>query len=361
MNECFDGIYKGRRVLITGHTGFKGSWLSLWLKKMGAEVYGFSLAPPTQPSHHEILNVGFAESIENICSYEKLMEAVNNFKPDILFHLAAQPLVRQSYNAPVETFETNIMGTVHVLEAIRKTNLVKAAILITTDKCYENKEWIRGYNEGDRLGGHDPYSASKACAELVISSYENSFFKNTDILVASCRAGNVIGGGDWAEDRLIPDVVRAASNKRAVLVRNSGAIRPWQHVLESLSGYLLLGQRLLDKNKDCVGAWNFGPFEEENCSVKDVIMYAQNEWDAVDVEWGEENTGPHETTRLNLDSTKANEQLQWLPVWNSVELTIIKTINWYREFYENNMSISEKQLCEYIDAAREKGLVWAPK
>jgi len=281
----FNNIYKNKKVLITGHTGFKGSWLALWLKELGAEVIGYALKPPTTPSHYELLtqqptdNLNIISIEGDIRNYIKLNEIFQSYKPEIVFHLAAQPLVRYSYINPVETFETNVMGTINVFEACRNCESVRAIVNITSDKCYENKEWVWGYRESDPMGGYDPYSASKGCAELVTSAYRNSFFTPsyplTDspprVLLASARAGNVIGGGDWADDRLIPDIMRATAKNESVIIRNPKATRPWQHVLEPLSGYLLLGQKLLEGRKEFAGGWNFGPDDESNITVENLI------------------------------------------------------------------------------------------
>ncbi len=357
MHECFDGIYKDRKVLITGHTGFKGSWLSLWLQKMGADIYGYSLDVPTIPSHYNELHCSFPETMDDICNYGSLQNVITEFEPEIVFHLAAQPLVKFSYDSPRKTFETNVMGTVNVLEAIRQSNSVKVSIIITTDKCYENNELYHGYQEDDRLGGHDPYSASKACAELAVSSYVRSFDKSSNTLIASCRAGNVIGGGDWANDRLIPDIVRAASENKAVIIRSPEAVRPWQHVLESLSGYLLLGQRLLENNSEYVGAWNFGPTQEGNKTVRDVVNLAAQEWSQIAVEY-DDRAGPHEAHLLMLNCEKAQKKLNWIPVWDSAGTSISKTISWYKEYYRSKTILTESQLYEYIDAAKRKGVIW---
>ena len=273
----FRGVYKGKKVLVTGHTGFKGSWLSLWLIKLGAKVIGYALEPPTNSNHFELLNLDMVSIIGDIRDRDRLNAIFKKYKPEVVFHLAAQPLVRYSYINPVETFETNVMGTINVFEACRITESVKAIVNITSDKCYENKEWIWGYRESDPLGGYDPYSASKGCAELVTSSYRKSFFnpedysKKHNTLLASARSGNVIGGGDWGKDRLIPDIVRAISKNEKLYIRNPKATRPWQHVLEPLSGYLFLGQMLLEGKTEFADAWNFGPNEGCHTDVETVV------------------------------------------------------------------------------------------
>ena len=276
-STLFNGIYNNKTVLVTGHTGFKGSWLCFWLIQMGAKVIGYSLEPPTSPNHFELLNLDMVSVIGDIRDSNRLNAVFAQYQPEIVFHLAAQPLVRLSYKEPVETFETNVIGTLKVFEACRNTKSVRAIVNITSDKCYENKEWVWGYRENDPMGGYDPYSASKGCAELVTSSYRNSFFnvneygKSHNVLLASCRAGNVIGGGDWAKDRLMTDIMVAVSEGKKVVIRNPRATMPWQHVLEPLSGYLMLGQKLLEGKKEFAQAWNFGPGEQGAITVKEVV------------------------------------------------------------------------------------------
>ena len=276
-STLFNGIYNNKTVLVTGHTGFKGSWLCFWLIQMGAKVIGYSLEPPTSPNHFELLNLDMVSVIGDIRDSDKLNAVFAQYQPEIVFHLAAQPLVRLSYKEPVETFETNVIGTLKVFEACRNTKSVRAIVNITSDKCYENKEWVWGYRENDPMGGYDPYSASKGCAELVTSSYRNSFFnvneygKSHNVLLASCRAGNVIGGGDWAKDRLMTDIMVAVSEGKKVVIRNPRATMPWQHVLEPLSGYLMLGQKLFEGKKEFAQAWNFGPGEQGAITVKEVV------------------------------------------------------------------------------------------
>lgn len=374
----FNNIYIGKRVLITGHTGFKGSWLALWLKELGAEVIGYALQPPTNPSHFDLLtNTSTLQSsnpfdlvsiVGDIRDSSKLTEAVQTYKPKIIFHLAAQPLVRYSYINPVETFEANVMGTINVFEACRQTESVKAIVSITSDKCYENREWVWGYRENEPMGGYDPYSASKGCAELVTSSYRNSFFNpshplilspsHNSILLASARAGNVLGGGDWAEDRLIPDIMRAVGKNEKVIIRNPHASRPWQHVLEPLSGYLMLGQRLLEGKSEFAEGWNFGPDDESNITVEDVVSCIKSEWDRVDYEIRSSKDNPHEAGLLKLDCSKAHSKLKWKPVWD-IKKTFAITARWYKEFYENGNIVSLNDLHEYIeDAVVEKKLEW---
>jgi CDP-glucose 4,6-dehydratase len=360
----FGGVYKKRKVLLTGHTGFKGSWLALWLKNIGADVTGYSLDPPSTPNHYDLLNLDIASFIGDIRDPKNLQEIFFSVQPEIVFHLAAQPLVRSSYNNPVETFETNVMGTINVLEAARQTGSVRAIVNITSDKCYENREWIWGYRENDPMGGYDPYSASKGCAELAANSYRNSFFNPDDyeikhhILLASARAGNVIGGGDWAEDRLIPDIMRAAGKKEKVIIRNPHATRPWQHVLEPLSGYLMLGQKLLEGKKEIAGGWNLGPNDVSNMCVEDVVSHVRSGWEKVDYEIRGGPDFPHEASFLKLDCSKAHTKLKWRPVWD-IDKTLEMTVRWYKEFYENGRILSFQDLEGYIMDAVAKRLVWA--
>lgn len=355
----FNNIYKGKRVFITGNTGFKGSWLSLWLINQGANVFGYSLEIPTNPSHHDILNLDIETVFGDIRDFQKLNQSLKSFRPDIVFHLAAQPIVRISYKNPVETFETNIIGTVNLLEASRKLDSVRVIVNITSDKCYENKEWIWGYRENDALGGHDPYSTSKGCAELVTTSYRRSFFPTDDYmkkhhtLISSVRAGNIIGGGDWGEDRLVPDIMRATSKNEKTIIRNPQSTRPWQHVLEPLSGYLLLGQRLLEGKKEFSGAWNFGPNEEGHKNVLTVVKELKNHWDKIDFQMNKTGDESHEAILLKLDCSKAHVKLDWKAIWDS-SVTIASTAQWYREFYEANRVLSQEQLDDYIESARQK-------
>lgn len=361
-HKLFNGIYHGKRVFITGHTGFKGSWLALWLVQMGAIVKGFSLKPNTSPSHWKLLDLDIESVYADIRNRNTLEQELKMFNPDIVFHLAAQPLVRHSYKNPFETYETNVLGTLALFEACRKTESVKAIINISTDKCYENKEWLWGYRENDRLGGYDPYSSSKACSEIMTSSYRRSFFnidkfgKTHNVLLATVRAGNVIGGGDWAEDRLIPDIMKAAAKGESVFIRNPHATRPWQHVLEPLSGYLLLGQHLLNKKKSFAEAWNFGPDENSNSSVKDVTFYLMKEWNSIRTEFDEGSSDFHEATLLMLDCSKARKLLRWEPVWKNQVFS--KTAEWYNEYYSNNKILSREQLYDYINDAEKSNSIW---
>jgi len=354
----FSGIYKGKRVLVTGHTGFKGSWLSLWLQKLGAEVSGMALPASTTPNHHALLALQVEEHIQDIrdaAAVEKIMAAV---KPEIVFHLAAQPLVRRSYRDPLETYSTNVMGTANVLEACRKTPAVRAIVAITTDKCYENLEIDRGYDETDRLGGHDPYSASKAAAELVITSYRKSFFSTQGAaLLASARAGNVIGGGDWSEDRLIPDLARAVAAQQPLVIRSPKATRPWQHVLEPLAGYLRIGQLLLEGQREAAGAYNLGPDDASNQSVETVLNALAKNWPAV--HWQlDAAPQPHEAKLLHLKSDKAKRELGWQGIW-SLEQCLAATAEWYRAYIDNKSVLTAGQLDDYIAAAKSVGAPWA--
>jgi CDP-glucose 4,6-dehydratase len=363
MKNLFKNIYHEKKVLVTGHTGFKGSWLCCWLKLMGASVSGYSLAPNTDPSHITLLNPVINEKIDDINNRNSLESYINKIRPDIIFHMAAQPLVRLSYEDPVYTYSTNIMGTVNLLEATRLAESVKAVIIVTSDKCYENREWLWGYRENDPMGGYDPYSSSKGCTELVTSSYRNSFFhindyeKKHSTLIASTRAGNVIGGGDWADDRLIPDIVRAVEKNEPIMIRNPFATRPWQHVLEPLSGYLLLGQKLLEKEKACADGWNFGPASEEILNVQEVVELSSRHWDRISYEITADINAPHEAKLLKLDCSKANTLLKWLPVWTA-EDAIHYTIDWYKKYYENNSINTESDIKSYVDEAGKKKLVW---
>lgn len=310
-------FWQNKRVLVTGHTGFKGSWLTLWLQSMGANVCGIALAPPTAPALFDLLDLAahMEHNVVDIRHYEQVFQVMAAFQPEIIFHMAAQPLVRLSYQQPVETYATNVMGTVHVLEAARHVGSVKAIVNITTDKCYENREWAWGYREDEPMGGHDPYSNSKGCAELVSSAYRKSFMQQAGIAMATVRAGNVIGGGDWALDRLVPDILKALQDQQPVQIRNPNAIRPWQHVLEPLSGYLLLAERLYENGQQDAEGWNFGPRDEDAQPVQWIV-------DKLCKAWGNHATWslqpgehPHEANYLKLDISKARQRLHWVPRW----------------------------------------------
>ncbi len=328
--------YKNKRVFITGHTGFKGSWLWLWLHQLGAEIKGYSLPPVSEQSlFNQINGDEFGDSVlANILDKTRLEKDLLSFEPDFVFHLAAQPLVRLSYNLPVETFEVNAIGTANVLNAVRSLGNPCVVVCITTDKVYENKEWHYPYRETDRLGGYDPYSASKACAELIISSYRNSFFNPNAYSshkksIASARAGNVIGGGDWAKDRIIPDIINALQNNTPIPVRNPKSIRPWQHVLEPLAGYLQLGQKMLEEPIKFADAWNFGPYNEDNLTVEELVTIAIETWGSGSMEKILTPDAPHEAGLLKLDINKTIHDIGWKPRMNASE-AISTTIQWYR-------------------------------
>lgn len=360
--ELFGGIYRDKRVFITGHNGFKGSWLVLWLTRMGAIVKGYSLSPPTIPNHWELLGLEIESVYGDIRDNNKLENEILNFQPDIVFHLAAQAIVRYSYEHPVETYETNAIGTLKLFEACRKAKSVRAVINVTSDKCYENKEWVYGYRENDAMGGYDPYSSSKGCSELVTAAYRNSYWNldkydvDHEVLLASCRAGNVIGGGDWGPDRLIPDIVKAISKGEIVQIRSPHASRPWQHVLDPLSGYLLVGQKLLEKNKSVAKSWNFGPSDDGCLYVKDVIEIMQKLWPELKVNY-DNSSQLHEARMLKLDCSQAHMELKWKGVWGRDRL-FINTVNWYRDYIYSGTVQSYSQFEEYISDAVEQKLVW---
>ncbi len=340
-------FWRGKKVFITGHTGFKGSWLSLWLQDMGASVKGYALEPNTIPNLFTKANVAqnMVSEIGDITDLNLITESMTEFNPEILIHMAAQPLVRLSYKDPVLTYATNVMGTVNVLEAARKCTNLKAIVSVTTDKCYENKEWAWGYREYEPMGGHDPYSSSKGCAELVTAAYRKSFFNENDTaLLASARAGNVIGGGDWAEDRLIPDILRAFEKNEPVIIRNPLSTRPWQHVLEPLSGYLVLAQHLFDEVSSFAEGWNFGPKDEDCKPVSWILDTMVNKW-GCGAKWElDQNNNPHEAGFLKLDCSKAAMHLNWSPKWN-LEYTLESIINWHQN-YLSQKNIQEQCLLE---------------
>lgn len=353
----FNDIYLGRRVLLSGHTGFKGSWLALWLQELGAMVTGVALDPATDPNHWTLLRLDTDDRRLDVRNAGALASVVSEAQPEIVFHLAAQPLVRRSYREPLETWSTNVMGTANLLEACRQTSSVRAIVIVTTDKCYENREWPWGYRENDRLGGHDPYSASKAGAELVAASFRDAFFNTPGSpATATARAGNVIGGGDWSEDRLIPDLVRAISAKQSMEIRSPNATRPWQHVLESLSGYLILGQRMFEGQRDFADAWNFGPEPEGNRKVAEVLGHVAKFWP--EMSWHTtDQPRPHEANLLYLDSAKAHSLLQWRPVWR-LDQALAATADWYRAWLQDGRVESRKQIAAYVDSAVQAKAAW---
>ena len=371
MDHLFGGVYQGKTVLLTGHTGFKGAWLALWLQLLGARVIGYALPPMTEPSFFRLANLqeGITHVEGDIRNADQVRDVLKQYQPQMVFHLAAQSLVRYSYNQPVETYTTNVLGTVNVLEAIRMTPSVRACINVTSDKCYENREWPYAYRENDAMGGFDPYSSSKGCAELITAAYRSSFFLNgatRPVRLASARAGNVIGGGDWAQDRLIPDSIRALMGGQAVMVRNPHAIRPWQYVLEPLSGYLWLGACLWSKPSGFDEAWNFGPHCTSNLPVFQVVNHVVTMWGsgAWEQAAGGQHSEPHEARTLSLDITKAKLRLGWEPVF-SVEQAIAETINWYRVQYRNPESdvraFSSEYIARYVQAAMKKDALWTAK
>lgn len=356
LNEAF----QGRRVLVTGHSGFKGSWLARWLHRLGAEVCGYALKPCTQPNHWEAQGLkGVRSILGDIRDQDTLLACFREFQPEVVFHLAAQPLVRQSYRDPVETYSTNVMGTLQVFEACRAVESVRAIVNVTSDKCYENKEWLWGYRENEPMGGFDPYSASKGCSELLTASYRNSYFdpdqygQTHQTLMASCRAGNVVGGGDWSEDRLIPDLIRSTTSGQPVSIRCPQAIRPWQHVLEPLHGYMKVACELLKGQVSYATAWNFGPQEESSVSVENIAKYSQHCWDAIRYNVTPHADHPHEATWLMLDSSKARIELHWSPVWNWQE-TLDRTIQWYRQFHKDRVINTEVDLDTFERELKKK-------
>lgn len=359
LSKLFYGIYRGKRVLVTGHTGFKGSWLSMWLTIMGAQVSGISLEPNTDPSHWDLLNLDIDSHIQDIRDIKGLKRIVEDIQPEIVFHLAAQPIVRLSYDQPHETYETNVMGTINLLEVVRANPSIQAVVVVTSDKCYDNKEWDWGYRENEAMGGKDPYSSSKGCAELIVASYRHSYFSggSCKTLIASARAGNVIGGGDWAQDRILTDIVLAAKDSKQVLLRNPNATRPWQHVLEPLSGYLALGAKLLNGESSYADAWNFGPHQSNNVSVQELVTESGKSWSEISLSI-DKGTHPPEANFLMLDSTKAMKRLKWSPVWDFSE-TVTNTIAWYRSFYQNGVVLSPENLKKYVEDAQSQGVSWS--
>lgn len=361
MNPSF---WEGRRVFVTGHTGFKGSWLALWLQSLSAEVTGFALSPPTDPSLFEIANVAAGmQAIEgDIRDLPHLFDAMASCRPEIVFHMAAQSVVRNSYADPIETYSTNVMGTVNLLEALRRLSGRTALVNVTSDKCYENLEWVWGYRENDRLGGADPYSSSKACAELATESFIRSFFKVTEkksgeTIVATARAGNVIGGGDWTPHQLVPEIVAAFRDKRSPVLRNPRAVRPWQHVLDCLHGYLVLAEKLLEAGQSYSGSWNFGPSSTLGVSVGSVVEKMITKWPgAKSWTWDRDpDSHPHEAGLLRLDSSKANCELGWMPLL-SLEQALDWVSEWYFSYYQGQspVDLCQEQIARFGEADKAR-------
>lgn len=354
-------FWKKKKVFITGHTGFKGGWLAFWLQILGAEVIGYALTPPSKPNLFSIAHIqnDMVHLLGDIRDNEKLLSAIKSTRPDIVFHLAAQSLVRNSYQNPVETYSTNVMGTVNLFEAIRQTDSVRAVVNVTTDKCYENKEWLWAYRENDQLGGHDPYSNSKACSELITKAYRSSFFTDDErVRLASARAGNVIGGGDWAEDRLIPDLVRAMLNRRPLHLRYPHAIRPWQYVLNPLSGYLLLAEKLYSGSNSYADAWNFGPNESDDRTVSWVANRISTLLDKnIEIFSMETDAQPHEANYLRLDCAKVQSKLGWKPIWN-LEKGLKETAQWYLAYKDNQdmRDFTLKQINDFITSLMRENI-----
>ncbi|MDA8692811.1 CDP-glucose 4,6-dehydratase [Saprospiraceae bacterium] len=366
IENSYEGLYSDKTVLITGHTGFKGSWLANWLISLGAKVVGFSLEAQTNPNHFDLLGLEkkMTHIIGDVRDKDTLLKVFNTYKPTLVFHLAAQALVRPSYDLPLETFSINLMGTANLFECVRQCDFVLGIVNVTSDKCYENFEDDRAYNEKDRMGGYDPYSASKGGAELIANSFRSSFFnpaeygKSHTKILASVRAGNVIGGGDWSKDRLIPDIVKSVSQNLVTSIRSPLATRPWQHVLEPLSGYLQIGQHILEGNVEVSEAWNFGPDNSATMTVGDVIKLAASNWDKIKFQLHEPKNKPHEANLLRLDCEKAKQELNWYSVWGAKE-TVERTIKWYKSFYLQKQISTEEDLMDYTSDAKSKGLKWA--
>lgn len=345
-------FWKNKKIFITGHTGFKGAWLTLILNRLGAKTLGYSLEAPTSPSLFALCNISKTTQsiIADIRDLNNLEQVMLSFEPEIVLHLAAQALVRRSYKDPLETYTTNIIGTANLFETIRKTQSVKAVVNVTSDKCYENMEWDRPYTEEDRFGGFDPYSSSKACSEIITASYRNSFFSNTKVALASARAGNVIGGGDFSEDRLLPDFFRAIQKDKALIIRNPNATRPWQHVFEPLYGYLLLAKNLFEKNSTFTEGWNFGPLNDDAKPVSFIADYICKKWGNNSSYIISNNKEPHEAKLLKLDATKARTRLNWKNHLN-IQAALDLTIDWWKAYFnkEDILKVSLNQINEYLD------------
>jgi len=373
LSKASMAVYRHKTVLVTGHTGFVGSWLCLWLKRLGARVVGYALDPPSEPSLFQSAKIGSKidqHIVGDVRDSQKLLSAFHRHNPEVVFHLAAQPLVRRSYAQPKLTFETNVLGTLNILEAIRAGHGVRVCIIVTSDKCYENQGWVYGYRETDSLGGYDPYSASKACAELVTVSYRRSFLdgrlqtSGSDAAISTVRAGNIIGGGDWGQDRLLPDCVRALSRGRTIALRSPKAIRPWQFVLDSLSGYLCLAALMYTHPPEYAGAWNFGPDHEAAITVEQIVQMFLEHWGQGEykVRSAQGRNTLHEESVLRLDTSKANSLMAWRPVY-SIRDAVRETAAWYRAFYTNGpgraLDVTVSQIDEYVQTAKTKGLLWA--
>ena len=351
----FGSVFKNKTVLVTGHTGFKGSWLCIWLKELGANVVGYALEPYTERDNFVVTSLQdkITHIIGDVRDFRELRKVFEEYQPEFVFHLAAQPIVRESYINPKETYDINIGGTVNILECCRMTDSVRVIVNVTSDKCYENKEWVWGYRENDPMGGYDPYSSSKGCSELITAAYRNSFFNPIDLekhgkSLSSVRAGNVIGGGDWQKDRIIPDCIRALENDKPIEIRSPHATRPWQHVLEPLSGYLLLATKMYQQPQEYCGAWNFGPNQDSIITVGEIVDMIVAKWGSGSWIDKSDKSEPHEANLLSLDISKAKTYLKWSAVWNS-ETTIQKTLKWYKEYSRvNPYQICVEQIDEYV-------------
>ena len=353
----FNGIYKNKKVLITGHTGFKGSWLTQWLHLMGAKLYGISKEIFSEPDHFSNLNIDMKSIIGDIRDYNFIERQVNLFKPDIIFHLAAQPIVKRSIENPIETFDTNLIGTLNLFEACRR-NKISRIINVTSDKVYYNNEMKKNFTEVDKLGGNGIYSSSKACVEIMTSAYRKTYFNTNDTLIINVRSGNIIGGGDWGESRLIPDIMRSLTEKKDFEVRNPNSVRPWQHVLSALSGYLILGEKLLNGSRLLSYDWNFGPLTKNKFSVRKILKIFQTEWPELRVKNALNKF--NESKHLMIDSNLAREEIGWNEVWD-VKQSIEKTISWYKSFFEKNQIETKKQILDFINDSEKKSMAWATK
>jgi len=369
MSSAFRDFYAGKRVLVTGHTGFKGSWLSCWLQQLGADVIGYSLQPPSTPSHFEACDTGarILQHIEaDVRDYDRVSDTLRRYRPDLVFHLAAQSLVRPAYRDPRGTYEVNVMGTVNVLEASRCTDSVRGLVLVTSDKCYLNVGWEWAYRESDRLGGYEAYGTSKACAELIAAAYQEPAFQQhaeppSRLPVATGRAGNAIGGGDWATDRIVPDMMRAIAGRGSLLIRYPAARRPWQHALEALSGYLWLGQCLVERPEQNSTAWNFGPHEGEMLTVEQIVRFVQEHWPAPDLPVSFAPVQSEaEKLILGVDCSRAHHRLGWRTTW-SIQEALQATIDWYRGFEADAdmHALTLRQIESYTQAAKSRGVLWA--